>query len=119
MGKHNEFGKLGEQKAADYLVKKGYRIVYKNYRYLKGEIDIIAKTGDVLAIVEVKSRSSEFLENIAETVNNKKIKLLVATADHYIIENNLDVEARFDIITLLKKGSHFELEHLENAFYYF
>lgn len=119
MGKHNEFGKLGEEKAAEFLTKKGYKIKYKNYRYLKGEIDILAQKGDTLAVVEVKSRSSDFLENIAETVNQKKIKLLVATADHYVTSNDLDVEVRFDIITILKKGSQFELEHLKDAFYYF
>ncbi|WP_299319389.1 YraN family protein [uncultured Maribacter sp.] len=119
MGKHNEFGKEGEQIAVDYLKKNGYVIKYKNYRYLKAEIDIIAKTGDVLAIVEVRSRSSNFIENIAETVTPKKIKLLVMAADHYVTDNNLDVEVRFDIITILKNKSEFELEHLESAFYHF
>lgn len=119
MGKHNEFGKLGEQKAADFLIEKGYEIKYKNYRYLKGEIDILAQKENVLAVVEVKSRSSDFLENIADTVNQKKIQLLVATADHYIITNDLDVEVRFDIITILKRGKKFEIEHLKDAFYYF
>lgn len=119
MGKHNEFGKEGEQIAVDYLKKNGYVVKYKNYRYLKAEIDIIAKKGDVLAIVEVRSRSSNFIENIAETVTPKKIKLLVMAADHYVTDNNLDVEVRFDIITILKNKSQFELEHLESAFYHF
>ncbi len=119
MGKHNEFGKLGEQKAMDFLIKNGYEIKCRNYRYLKAEIDIIAQKENLLSIVEVKSRSSEFLENIAETVNQKKIKLLVSAADFYVTENNLDVDVRFDIITILKKGKSFELEHLEDAFYYF
>ena len=119
MGKHNEFGKLGEQKAVDFLTKNGYEIKYKNYRYLKAEIDIIAQKEDILAIVEVKSRSSEFLENIAETVNQKKIKLLVSAANYYVTENNLDVNVRFDIITILKKGKQFQLEHLKDAFYHF
>ena len=119
MGKHNEFGKLGEQKAVDFLTKNGYEIKYKNYRYLKAEIDIIAQKEDILAIVEVKSRSSEFLENIAETVNQKKIKLLVSAANYYVTENNLDVNVRFDIITILKKDKQFQLEHLKDAFYHF
>jgi len=119
MGKHNEFGKLGEQKAAEFLIGKGYEIKYKNYRYLKGEIDIIAQKKEILAIVEVKSRSSNFLENIAETVNQKKINLLVATADQYVTTNGLNVEVRFDIITILKKKGLFEIEHLKDAFYYF
>jgi putative endonuclease len=119
MGKHNEFGKEGEQIAVDYLKKNGYAIKYKNYRYLKAEIDIIAKKEDVLAIVEVRSRSSNFIENISETVTPKKIKLLVMAADHYVTDNNLDVEVRFDIITILKNKSKFELEHLKSAFYHF
>ena len=119
MGKHNEFGKLGEQKAVDFLIENGYEIKYKNYRYLKAEIDIVAQKENTLAIVEVKSRSSDFLENIAETVNQKKIKLLVSAADYYVTENNLDVDVRFDIITILKKGKQFQLEHLKDAFYHF
>ncbi|MDP5062592.1 MAG: YraN family protein [Maribacter sp.] len=119
MGKHNEFGKEGEEIAVNHLKKNGYAIKYKNYRYLKAEIDIIARKGDTLAIVEVRSRSSDFIENIAETVTPKKIKLLVMAADHYITDNNLDVEVRFDIITILKNKSRFELEHLESAFYHF
>ncbi|HDZ07342.1 hypothetical protein LCGC14_0118350 [marine sediment metagenome] len=119
MGKHNEFGKEGEQIAVDFLKKNGYTINYKNYRYLQAEIDVIARKGDILAIVEVRSRSSDFIENIAETVTAKKIKLLVMAADHYITDNDLDVEVRFDIITILKNKSRFELEHLESAFYHF
>ena len=119
MGKHNEFGKEGEQLAVDFLIKKGYSIRYKNYRYLKAEIDIIAQKGEVLVIVEVRSRSSDFIENIAETVNQKKINLLVMAADHYVVDNDLDVEVRFDIITILKNKSRFELEHIASAFYHF
>jgi len=119
MGKHNEFGKEGEQIAVDYLLKNGYVIKYRNFRYLKAEIDIIAQKGGVLAIIEVRSRSSNFLENIAETVTPKKIRLLVMAADHYVNDNNLDVEVRFDIITILKNKRQFKLEHLESAFYHF
>ncbi len=119
MGKHNEFGKEGEQIAVDFLLKKGYTIVYRNYRYLKAEVDILAQKENILAVVEVRSRSSDFIENIADTITPKKIKLLVAAADHYVTEANLDVEVRFDIITILKNKKRFELEHLENAFYHF
>lgn len=119
MGKHNEFGKEGEQIAVNFLLKKGYTISYRNYRYLKAEIDIIAKKDDIIAIVEVRSRSSDFIENIAETITPKKIKLLVMAADHYILSSNFDVEVRFDIITILKNSKQFKIEHLENAFYHF
>ncbi len=119
MGKHNEFGKEGEQMATDFLRAKGYRIMYKNYRYLKSEIDIIAQLGNVLAIVEVRARSNDQIIPIAETITKKKIKLLVLGADHYIMENDLDLEVRFDVITILKNRYKCEIEHLEAAFYHF
>jgi len=119
MGLHNDFGRLGEKMAADYLQEKGYTIRQKNYRYLKAEIDILAEKEGVLAVVEVKTRSSDNLQEIAETVNQKKIGLLTSAADHYVNEKELDLEVRFDIITLLKKGQGFQLEHIKDAFYHF
>ena len=119
MGLHNEFGKEGEQIAVNYLLKKGYKIVYRNYRYLKAEIDIIAQKGDILAIVEVRSRSTDFIENIADTITQKKIKLQVLAADHYVTDLDLDVDVRFDVITILKNKSIFDLNHIENAYYHF
>jgi putative endonuclease len=119
MGKHNEFGKLGEQKAVDFLIEKGYEILFKNYRHLKAEVDIIAKKGEELAIVEVKSRTIGFFGDVSDIITPKKIKLLTMAADHYVQENRLEVEVRFDIITVIKKGEKFKVEHLENAFYHF
>lgn len=119
MGKHNEFGKLGEQIATDYLIEQGYTIKYRNYRYLKAEIDIVALKGIDLAVIEVKSRSTNFIDNIAETVTLKKKQLVVMAANHYVIENDLDVSVRFDIITIFKQNGKFKLEHLKDAFYHF
>ncbi|WP_291864544.1 YraN family protein [Maribacter sp.] len=119
MGTHNDFGKKGEQLAADYLLKKGYTIRYKNYRHLKAEVDIIAQKGSILAIVEVRSRSTDFIENIADTITKKKIQLQVLAADHYVTDLNLDVDVRFDVITILKNKHTFDLNHIENAYYHF
>jgi putative endonuclease len=60
-----------------------------------------------------------FLEDISTTINTKKRQLLVLAADHYVQERNLDVEVRFDIITVIQKGTDFEIDHVENAFYFF
>lgn len=119
MGKHNEFGKLGEQMAVDFLLTNGYEICSRNYRYLKAEVDIIARKKGIVSIVEVKSRNTSFLEDISDTINQKKIKLLVMAANQYVIENDLDVEVRFDIITVIKKDDFFSVDHLKNAFYHF
>jgi len=119
MSIQNQRGREGEQQAADYLITKGYSILFRNYRYLKAEIDIIASKDDILAIVEVKYRSSSHLGNIAETVTRKKIKLLLMAADHYITDQKIDMEVRFDIITLLKTRDDMHIEHMEDAFYHF
>ncbi len=119
MGKHNEFGKEGEKIAEDFLLKKGYQIRHKNYRYLKSEIDIIASKEDVLAIIEVRARSNDQIIAIADTITKKKIKLLVLGANQYVTENELNVDVRFDVITILKNKSIFKIEHLESAFYHF
>ncbi len=119
MGDHNEFGRLGEEVAEDFLIKKGYKILRKNFYYAKAEVDIIAQKGEILAIVEVKSRSQHFVKDLKEVIHPKKIKLLVKATDYFVQENNLDVEVRFDVITVIKTKLGFSVEHLEDAFHYF
>ena len=119
MGKHNEFGRLGEQMAVDFLLKNGYDICERNYRYLKAEVDIIAKKDDFLVIVEVKSRTENFVEDISQTVSKKKIALLIAAADNYVQKNSIQEEVRFDLITIIKKKGGINLKHVKNAFYFF
>lgn len=119
MAQHNELGKLGEEMAVDFLSKNGYKIVQRNYRYLKAEIDIIAKKDNTLIAVEVKTRSSDYFENPQDAVNPKKIKLLVSAMDNFVTENDLDVEVRFDIVSILKQKNDFNIEHIEDAFLFF
>tara|TARA_R110002073_G_scaffold279026_1_gene443206 strand:+ start:496271 stop:496630 length:360 start_codon:yes stop_codon:yes gene_type:complete len=119
MAQHNELGKKGEQLAVDFLVKKGYSILDTNWRYQKAEVDIIAQKAEVLAVVEVKTRSTIDFGNPQDFVNPKKIKLLVAAVDEYVISKDLNVEVRFDIIAIVKEKNNYTIEHLENAFYHF
>ncbi|GLU42931.1 YraN family protein [Allomuricauda sp. NBRC 101325] len=119
MGNHNNFGKLGEKIAKDHLLASGYEICVQNYRFQKAEVDIIARKDDVLVIVEVKSRNKGFLEDISEVIHPKKVKLLTLAANHFVEENDLDVEVRFDVITVVKNRENFEIEHFESAFYFF
>ena len=119
MAQHNELGKKGEQLAVDFLLKKGYSIVERNYRFNKAEVDIIAQQKDILAIIEVKTRSTTDFGNPQDFVKPKQIQRLVKAVDEYVTVNNLDVEVRFDIIAIVKKNNRFNIEHLENAFYHF
>lgn len=119
MAQHNELGKLGEQLAVDYLLLKGYEIVQRNYVFQKAEIDIIAKKAKMMICVEVKTRNSDFFGDPQEFVTKGKIKLLVKAMDAFIIENDIDLESRFDIIAILKNKKTEHLTHYENAFYHF
>ena len=119
MAKHNELGKKGEQLAVDFLLIKGYDIIERNYRFDKAEVDIIAKQKDVLAIIEVKTRSTADFGNPQDFVKPKQIQRLVKAVDEYVTVNDLEVEVRFDIIAIIKEGTQFNIEHLENAFYHF
>tara|TARA_B100001971_G_C18038006_1_gene456102 strand:+ start:77 stop:436 length:360 start_codon:yes stop_codon:yes gene_type:complete len=119
LAQHNELGKKGEQLAVDFLLKNSYEILERNYRFDKAEVDIIAQKNDILAIVEVKTRSSLDFGNPQDFVKPKQIKNMVKAVDAYITENDLDVEARFDIVAIVKENGMFQIEHLENAFYHF
>ena len=119
MAQHNELGKKGEQLAVDFLIENDYDIVSRNYRFEKAEVDIIAQKKDILAIVEVKTRSTTDFGNPQDFVKPKQIKNLVKAVDEYVTVNDLDVEVRFDIIAIVKEKGTFKIEHLENAFYHF
>ncbi len=119
MAQHNEFGKKGEQMAVAFLEKSGYDILKRNYRFQKAEIDIIALKDTVLAIVEVKSRSSTMIIDPKDAITPKKIKLLTLAANEYVIKNELDVEVRFDIVSIIKEKGRYAIEHIKNAFYHF
>ncbi|MBU2921793.1 YraN family protein [Winogradskyella psychrotolerans] len=119
MAQHNELGQLGEQLATDYLVKKGYEIVVRNYVFQKAEIDIIAKHNNVMICVEVKTRNSDFFGDPQEFVTPSKIKLLVKAMDAFILEHDIELETRFDIVAVLKNKTTEQLTHYEDAFYHF
>ncbi|UZO81938.1 YraN family protein [Aquimarina sp. ERC-38] len=119
MAEHYDLGKEGEKLARDYLVKKGYAILEINYRHLKAEVDIIARKGDILVAVEVKTRSTADFGNPQDFVKPKQIQRLVKAVNHYVHLKDLDVEVRFDIVSIIKNRLGTRIEHLEDAFYHF
>ncbi|WP_298395533.1 YraN family protein [Flavobacterium sp.] len=119
MADHNDLGKLGEETAVAYLQENNYDILEQNWTFQKAEIDIIAQKGSILAIVEVKTRSSIEFGLPQDFVKPKKIQLLVKAVNEYVISNDLDVEVRFDIISVYKENEALKIEHLKDAFYYF
>jgi len=117
MADHNEFGKIAEDLAVDFLVKAEYKILARNFRYLKAEIDIIAEKENQIIIIEVKARNTDAFLEPQEAVNKKKIKLLISAANYFIEENNINKEVRFDIISVLpNQQKTLEINHITDAF---
>ncbi|QIY91759.1 YraN family protein [Chryseobacterium gallinarum] len=117
MADHNDFGKIAEDLAADYLQKNGYRILLRNFRFQKAEIDIIAEKDGLIIIVEVKARSTDAFLLPQEAVTRTKIKSIVSAANHYLEELNSDKEVRFDIISVLPdEQRNLTIDHIIDAF---
>ena len=116
MAEHNELGIQGEAAAIRFLQAEGYTILESNWRYQKAEIDIIACKGPLLVIAEVKTRSSADFGEPEEAVTDRKQGLLIQAAEAYVIEKELDLDVRFDIIAILKKGQDFQIKHIPEAF---
>ena len=117
MAEHNELGKKGEDIAVEYLRRKGYRIIDRNWHNGHEEIDIVAMDGEMLVVVEVKTRFSDEFGDPDLAVTKSKQRSIVRTADAYIIEHDLDVETRFDIVSIVLNGKEKKIEHIEDAFY--
>lgn len=109
-----QLGKIGEDIAERYLKNKGYKILEKNYGVKGGEIDIVACDGDCLVFVEVKYRTTSYMDYGFKSVDNKKRQRIIKTAKKYLLEKELewDREMRFDVIDIFEN----EITHYEGAF---
>lgn len=116
MAEHNELGKLGEDLAAKHIERIGYRILARNWRNGHDEIDIIARDGEWLVIVEVKTRTSEYFGEPETAVTTAKQKSLVRVAEAYIFATDYRGETRFDVIGILLDHGKVSLNHIIDAF---
>lgn len=102
--------------AAEYLIQKGYSILERNWRFHRGEIDIIAETGESLVFIEVKERESLLYGYPEEAINLKKARQIRSVASAYIRQHDVTGRnIRLDAITILKNGSSISITHYENA----
>jgi putative endonuclease len=110
-------GKEGENLAAKYLQSNGLKILERNYRYGRGEIDIVAEEGNELVFVEVKSRRSQSFGIPEEAVTEGKQNQVYAVAEGYLYEKEVeDRPCRFDIVAVEFRGTSIEIRHIRNAF---
>lgn len=119
MAEHNDLGKWGEDEAALYYEDRGYEILERDWKVGKRDIDLIALTEDkdMLVFVEVKTRQNNELQEPEEAVDVKKMRNLAIAANAYVKLRGLDMDVRFDIISVIGKCSCVEsIECFEDAF---
>ena len=111
---YHEFGKMGEDIAANYLTKNNYKIRERNFRCKQGEIDIIAREKDEIVFVEVKTRSSCTYGRPSEAVNESKQKHITKAAKYYIYLNKLEnYYIRIDVIEVYFSNNKFYINHIK------
>lgn len=91
-------GNLAETEACKYLQKQGLKLIEKNYHCRSGEIDLIMQDKDQIVFVEVRYRKNNSHGSALDTVNQTKIKKIISTANHYLVQHKLDKPTRFDVI---------------------
>lgn len=116
MARHNLLGKSGEEYAAEYLISRGYVIRDINWVSGKFELDLVAYHEGKLVVVEVKTRSNIDFAYPEEAVTEKKMRNMVLATDAYIRLFDIDMDVRFDVISIVGKEPPYTIEHIEDAF---
>jgi putative endonuclease len=109
-------GRKGEELALDYLLKKGYTLLDKNWQHHHLELDIVVKKNSVLVVVEVKTGNSSGFGEPQEWVNRRKQLRVIRAANAYVLHHNIYTETRFDIIAVLMGSGKPVITHIEDAF---
>jgi putative endonuclease len=117
MAESHNLGQKGEDVAVEHLKKAGFKILSKNWKWGKHEIDIVAENKDFIVFAEVKTRAEDFHMHPVTAITRDKQKSIIFAADGYIRKFNIDKESRFDVITVIKKNEEFDVDHIEDAFY--
>lgn len=112
-----QMGLEGQLAAEEFLQRKGYRILERNYRIRTGEVDLIALHGTYIIFVEVKFRRNLDFGLPREAVTKAKMQQIIKTAMHYITKKALhEQDIRFDVIEVLEVDNELQITHIENAF---
>lgn len=117
MARSHELGRWGEQAAARYLVRRGWTVLHRNWRLGHKEIDLIARRGDLVAFIEVKSRSGPAFGHPLEAITSAKRREIETVARAWVARHGRPGERyRFDAIAVLRThGAAPSLLHLEDA----
>ena len=109
-------GDKGEALACEFLNERGYKLIEKNWKYFRFEVDLIMQKSNEIVFVEVKTRYSDLYGEPWEAVNRAKRQKICTSADAYLRSHQCPLEPRFDIVSIIKKGEKVSIQHIENAF---
>ncbi len=117
---HNKaFGDRGEEIAVEFLLKDGYNILHKNWRFGRLEMDIVAEKDSLVIFVEVKTRKNELFGLPEDSVDHLKEKKIAKLAAKYMEEFQIEKEVRFDIISIILKTDYIKIKQIKDAFFPF
>ncbi len=111
-----ELGIYGEKLAQEHLKNLGYKIITTNYKYLKYEVDIVTEFDDKIVVVEVKTRQTAEIGEPWRAVTKRKQRQIILCANAFVQNRKLDIDVRFDIISIVHNQYRTDLEHLIDAF---
>ena len=116
MAAHNELGKWGEELAANYLQDNGYEILERDWKSGHHDLDIVAKEGQTLVIVEVKTRRNRLFGDPEEAIDYRKRQSLQSAINHYVKSHRINIAVRFDIISIVgMMGTTPEIDHIKDV----
>jgi putative endonuclease len=113
---HNQIGYWGEKMAHRYLMEKGFVVLFRNWRYRKAEIDLVAFKDNFIVFVEVKTRKNKLFGRPVEFISEKKVNWFRIAAEHFLNYNNLTNEIRLDAIEIVGTYKNFEINHIERFY---
>lgn len=113
----NDLGRIGENIAKGYLEKMGYKIIKRNYKSRRGEIDIIAAYENTMVIIEVKTRRNNKYGYPIDAVNNIKVHRIKECTKYFLYKEKIKFdEIRFDVVEIYQINKHYVVNHIKNAF---
>tara|TARA_R110002072_G_scaffold251518_5_gene410424 strand:- start:21992 stop:22345 length:354 start_codon:yes stop_codon:yes gene_type:complete len=114
---HIELGQKGEDLAVEHLIKNGYSVLKRNFRFKNAEIDIVCEKNKQLIIVEVKTRTTAIIGEPYLAVTRNKQKQIIKVANKYIEDNMISLDVRLDVVSIVLNQYGLKLEHIEDAFH--
>lgn len=111
-------GKWGEDQAVAYLEERGFTILHRNFRWARGELDVVARQDNLLVFIEVKTATNYEMGDPATWVTRRKQLQIGKVALKYLQDHAITgLDCRFDVIGVVKQGDDAKINHIENAFW--